>query len=29
VEQVYFDTAWLPRVNLIASRMERRYGGWG
>lgn len=29
VEQVYFDTARLPRVNLIASRMERRYGGWG
>ncbi|QBG07004.1 acid phosphatase AphA [Klebsiella huaxiensis] len=28
VEQVYFDTAWLPRVNLIASRMERRCGGW-
>ncbi|WP_434670771.1 phosphatidylglycerophosphatase C [Klebsiella sp. B345] len=29
VEQVYFDTPWLPRVNVIASRMERRYGGWG
>ncbi|TCW18176.1 phosphatidylglycerophosphatase C [Raoultella sp. BIGb0138] len=29
VEQVYFDTAWLPRVNVIASRMERRCGGWG
>ncbi|CAH5494883.1 Phosphatidylglycerophosphatase C, partial [Klebsiella oxytoca] len=29
VEQVYFDTPWLPRVNLIASRMERRCGGWG
>lgn len=28
VEQVYFDTPWLPRVNLIASLMERRYGGW-
>lgn len=28
VEQVYFDTPWLPRVNLIASRMARRYGGW-
>ncbi|HHG8771807.1 TPA: phosphatidylglycerophosphatase C [Raoultella planticola] len=28
VEQVYFDTAWLPRVNVIASRMERRCGGW-
>lgn len=29
VEQVYFDTPWLPRVNVIASRMERRCGGWG
>jgi phosphatidylglycerophosphatase C len=29
VEQVYGDTAWLPRVNIIASRMERRCGGWG
>ncbi|MCS2155925.1 phosphatidylglycerophosphatase C [Scandinavium sp. H11S7] len=28
VEQVYFDTPWLPRVNLIASMTERRYGGW-
>lgn len=28
VEQVYFDTPWLPRVNIIASQMERRYGGW-
>lgn len=28
VEQVYFDTPWLPRVNLIASQMARRYGGW-
>ncbi|MRS14636.1 acid phosphatase AphA [Enterobacteriaceae bacterium RIT691] len=28
VEQVYFDTPWLPRVNLIASLLERRYGGW-
>ena len=27
VEQVYGDTAWLPRVNIIASRMERRCGG--
>ncbi|ELP08453.1 hypothetical protein SEEE5646_02248, partial [Salmonella enterica subsp. enterica serovar Enteritidis str. 50-5646] len=25
---VYFDTPWLPRVNLIASQMARRYGGW-
>ncbi len=29
VEQVYGDTVWLPRVNIIASRMERRCGGWG
>ena len=28
VEQVYFDTPWLPRVNLIASQIERGYGGW-
>jgi phosphatidylglycerophosphatase C len=28
VEQVYFDTPWLPRVNLIASQVHRRYGGW-
>lgn len=28
VEQVYHDTLWLPRVNLIASQIERRYGGW-
>lgn len=28
VEQVYFDTPWLPRVNLIASQHRRRYGGW-
>lgn len=28
VEQVYFDTPWLPRVNLIASQITRRYGGW-
>lgn len=28
VEQVYFDTPWLPRVNLIASEMARGYGGW-
>lgn len=28
VEQVYVDSAWLPQVNVIASRMARRYGGW-
>lgn len=28
VEQVYFDTPWLPHVNLIASQVHRRYGGW-
>ncbi|MNT24226.1 Phosphatidylglycerophosphatase C [compost metagenome] len=28
VEQVYFDTPWLPRVNLIATQMGRAYGGW-
>ena len=28
VEQVYFDTPWLPRVNLIASKMARGFGGW-
>ncbi|MGV7092300.1 phosphatidylglycerophosphatase C [Siccibacter turicensis] len=28
VEQVYVDTPWLPRVNLIASQITRRYGGW-
>ena len=28
VEQVYRDTLWLPRVNLIASRTARRWGGW-
>lgn len=28
VEQVYFDTPWLPRVNLIASQIKRRNGGW-
>lgn len=28
VQQVYFDTPWLPRVNLIASQHSRRYGGW-
>lgn len=28
VQQVYCDTPWLPRVNLIASQISRRYGGW-
>ncbi|MFW0767517.1 phosphatidylglycerophosphatase C [Trabulsiella odontotermitis] len=28
VEKVYFDTLWLPRVNVIASQIERRHGGW-
>ena len=28
VEQVYFDTPWLPRVNLIATQIARGYGGW-
>ncbi|MGS9184223.1 phosphatidylglycerophosphatase C, partial [Salmonella enterica subsp. enterica serovar Infantis] len=28
VEIVYFDTPWLQRVNLIASQIARRYGGW-
>ena len=28
VEAVYFDTPWLPRVNLIASQIQRGYGGW-
>ncbi|MGR9551492.1 phosphatidylglycerophosphatase C, partial [Escherichia coli] len=28
VEAVYFDTPWLPRVNLIASQLQRGYGGW-
>jgi len=28
VEQVYFDTPWLPRVNLIATQMGRAWGGW-
>lgn len=28
VEQVYFDTPWLPRVNLIATQIGRAYGGW-
>ena len=28
VEQVYIDTPWLPRINLIASQIARRNGGW-
>lgn len=28
VEKVYFDTPWLPRVNLIASQITRAHGGW-
>ena len=28
IEAVYFDTPWLPRVNLIASQIQRGYGGW-
>lgn len=28
VEQVYQDSAFLPRVRLVGSRIERRYGGW-
>lgn len=28
VELVYFDTPWLPKVNLIATQTGRRYGGW-
>ncbi|VXC97313.1 MULTISPECIES: phosphatidylglycerophosphatase C [Serratia] len=28
VEQVYQDSAFLPRVHLIGSRITRRYGGW-
>jgi len=27
VEQVYFDSAFLPRVKLIASQMQRGFGG--
>ena len=27
VEQVYFETPWLPRVNLIATQISRGYGG--
>ncbi len=28
VEQVYGDTPWLPRVNLIATQLTRACGGW-
>lgn len=28
VEKVYFDTSWLPEVNVIASQIARAYGGW-
>ena len=28
VEQVYYDTPWLPGVNVIASQISRRHGGW-
>lgn len=28
VRQVYFDTPWLAQVNLIASQISRRHGGW-
>jgi phosphatidylglycerophosphatase C len=28
VEQVYQDSAFLPRVRLVGSRIARRYGGW-
>lgn len=28
VEQVYQDSAFLPQVHLIGSRIARRYGGW-
>ncbi|SUX38135.1 HAD hydrolase, family IF [Cedecea davisae] len=28
VEQVYFDTPWLPRVKIIASQIARANGGW-
>lgn len=28
VEQVYRDSAFLPRVHLVGSRMVRRHGGW-
>ena len=28
VELVYYDTPWLPKVNMIATQTARRYGGW-
>ncbi|WP_455548266.1 phosphatidylglycerophosphatase C [Dryocola clanedunensis] len=28
VQQVYYDTPWLPRVKLIASQIKRSHGGW-
>ncbi|HDS9360721.1 TPA: acid phosphatase AphA [Enterobacter chengduensis] len=28
VDRVYFDTTWLPRVNVIATQISRGYGGW-
>jgi phosphatidylglycerophosphatase C len=28
VAQVYRDSAFLPRVRLVGSRIARRYGGW-
>jgi len=28
VDRVYFDTPWLPRVNIIATQISRAYGGW-
>ncbi|MBP1132592.1 MULTISPECIES: phosphatidylglycerophosphatase C [Serratia] len=28
VEQVYQDSAFLPQVQLVGSRIVRRYGGW-
>jgi phosphatidylglycerophosphatase C len=28
VQQVYFDTPWLPKVKLIASQIKRSHGGW-
>jgi phosphatidylglycerophosphatase C len=28
VEQIYRDSVWLPQVNIIASQVQYRYGGW-
>lgn len=28
VEQVYQDSAFLPQIHLVGSRILRRYGGW-